>query len=322
MELLCSQQISPKNAFHNAFTDFIEFQGTFYVCYRQATNHVSKDGKIIILSSSDLNKWSKHSTLAQYNADLRDPKLSITPDNQLCCLFYRKVFNQQGVNIENKSCVSFSQDAKTWSAFKLVSPNNWWLWRLRWIPNQKEALGIAYRRSENRVALYQGNPQRYLDCTVNDLMSLATHGKGYPNESDIIFNQKGEAICLLRRDAGTGSAQLGIAKAPYKKWQWIDLVYYLGGPCLIQLKDGRILTCSRVFTKAKGPQTYLLEIQINENNLGQYQAKLLPLFALPSAGDNSYPAMIEKQGHLYISYYSEHESYPSDIYMAKVVLET
>ncbi len=305
---------------HNAFCDLCFYKGKLYCCFRQASTHVSPDGEICIMATSDFVNWQQVSSYKLNYCDLRDPKLSVSPDGKLTLLFYKKRFGiEEGKlsskAIENRSCVSFSNDGLSWSSIRDLAEPNWWLWRLSW--HQSNALGIAYNRSQNKVKLYAGNPHRQFECIHENLFGLDTHGKAYPNESDIIFADDGMALCLLRRDADTGSAQLGYAKPPYKQWRWIDLKYYIGGPAMLKLSDGRIIVGSRLWSKDRGPITCLSELHLDLKNSN---AKLEPILELPSAGDNSYPGMVEHDGNLYIAYYSQHKERHCQVFFAKCSL--
>lgn len=300
-----------QNKHHNAFTDLIEYKGQYFCCFRQASNHISPDGFIQILVSNDLENWQKLPSIRRYLADLRDPKLSIHPDGKLLLTYYRKQYDTKSACIANENCIQFSQTGESWSQPRIYAQNNWWLWRHRWF--NQTALGIAYNRAQNTVHLYQGDPLRQFHKIKDPLFSLDLNGKGYPNESDICFLADGTAICILRRDADSYSAQLGIAKPNYQQWQWFDLAEYIGGPNIIELTNGKIIIAGRRWTKTARLSTWIFELDLTDK-------KLIPLIELPSAGDNSYPAMLEKNANLYVSYYSQHENKKCSIYIAKLSL--
>src|SRR6266496_6534736 len=71
---------------HNAFTDLIRFQNKWFCTFREAESHLSGHGKIRVLSSVEGEQWDSLSLLAEPGVDLRDPKLSITPDDRLMLL--------------------------------------------------------------------------------------------------------------------------------------------------------------------------------------------------------------------------------------------
>jgi hypothetical protein len=72
---------------HSAFTDLIRFKGKWLCTFREADNHAGgQDGKIRVIVSEDGDKWKSSALLAEDGVDLRDPKISITPDGKLMLL--------------------------------------------------------------------------------------------------------------------------------------------------------------------------------------------------------------------------------------------
>ena len=68
---------------HNGFTDLIRFRERWYCSFREGSARTSQDGSIRVLSSPDGKTWSSSTVLGYPGADLRDPKLSLTPDRRL-----------------------------------------------------------------------------------------------------------------------------------------------------------------------------------------------------------------------------------------------
>src|SRR5437763_12317935 len=68
---------------HNAFTDLIRWRGKWYCTFREADAHVGGDGQLRLLESADGTTWESAALLGEEGVDLRDPKLSITPDGRL-----------------------------------------------------------------------------------------------------------------------------------------------------------------------------------------------------------------------------------------------
>src|SRR5262249_31193113 len=73
-------------AAHNAFTDLVRFQGRWSCVFREGASHVSPDGAIRVLTSVDGVEWTSAALITSPTADLRDPKLSVTPDGRLMLL--------------------------------------------------------------------------------------------------------------------------------------------------------------------------------------------------------------------------------------------
>src|SRR5687767_7676252 len=68
---------------HNAFTSLVRFNGAWFCAFREGKGHVSPDGAARVLTSADGETWASAARLTNPAADLRDPKLCITPDNRL-----------------------------------------------------------------------------------------------------------------------------------------------------------------------------------------------------------------------------------------------
>lgn len=301
---------------HSAFTDLCLWNGELYCCFREAQNHISNDGRICIVRLDLAGKVLNKTYIAELRSDLRDPKLSITPDNQLMLLVYQRQFKIEGQIDYCKPTVYFSNTGKSWSSPKHIGDNFWWLWRLRWHTIQHatsqfkahQAYGFAYNRAANRIHLYSGDPKSNFHIHSESVLSLAQHQLGYPNESDIMFDGL-NARAIVRRDADTCSAQLGESHYPFKQWQWTDLGAYLGGPCLVEKGKNSAWVAGRIWRNYQF-KTALLSLN--------FTTKKLKLEAeLPSAGDNSYPGLVFHSNRLYMSYYSSHEDNKSQIYLAQ-----
>src|SRR5436853_7541103 len=72
-ELLESRKIWDA-APHNAFTDLIRFGGAWYCCFREGSAHVSPDGAVRVITSTDGQQWTSAARLTREGADLRDAK--------------------------------------------------------------------------------------------------------------------------------------------------------------------------------------------------------------------------------------------------------
>ncbi|MCX7667268.1 MAG: hypothetical protein N2112_17190, partial [Gemmataceae bacterium] len=68
---------------HNAFTDLVRFQGRWFCVFREGKNHVSPDGALRVLTSTDGVSWESAALITSKNSDLRDAKITVTPDGQL-----------------------------------------------------------------------------------------------------------------------------------------------------------------------------------------------------------------------------------------------
>ena len=295
---------------HCAFTDLTHFNGALFCCFREAQDHVSGDGILRVLCLTKDGQIHYQQRLTITGADLRDPKLCITNKNELMLLAYARYANAENKTTSTENLVWVSQTGDSWSSPSSLGLNLWWLWRVRF--NQSsvfpEGYGFAYNRRADRIDFYQGDPKRHLQRVKQGALSLDKHGLGYPNESDLIIEDDGKIIALIRRDADSFSAVLGESYPPYTTWHWRDLNEYIGGPVMYRLHAEKYIVAGRAWT---GKQLITRLWLLNP-----ITAELNVLATLPSAGDNSYPGISLVGNELYVSYYSSHIDNRSQIYLA------
>src|SRR5690606_8875063 len=124
---------------HNAFTDMVRHKGEWYVTFREGSKHVSPDGKLRVIASKDGKSWRSFALISDPAADLRDPKIKVSPAGNL------QVF---GAAATEKGHQSMVWDLPGLQG-KPIGDFNYWLWNWTW--NGKEGLGIGYRtKSEER----------------------------------------------------------------------------------------------------------------------------------------------------------------------------
>lgn len=69
---------------HSAFTDLVRFRGDLYCAFREGSGHIpGRNGVIRVIRSEDGMNWESVALLQERHVDLRDPKLSVTPDGRL-----------------------------------------------------------------------------------------------------------------------------------------------------------------------------------------------------------------------------------------------
>lgn len=287
---------------HNAFTDLCYFRQRYYLVFRQASTHHSKDGLLRIMSSVQGKKWRTVAILQNPVADLRDGKLTVTPDGRLQLLaaaaFHDKITQAY------QSYLWLSPDGKNWSEPQAVGEADYWLWRLSSCGEQ--AYAIAYKcGSDRHIRLYKQNQQKLFDVTAPRI-----YDKGYANEAALVFDNNDIAWCLLRKDPDHG--QLGHALPPYTHWQWSDIGCRIGGPQAIFTEAGQLLAMVRLYDD---------QVRTSLVTLDLHTGQLIELLALPSGGDCSYAGMVLQQNKLLVSYYSSHQGH-SCIYTALLLLET
>jgi len=296
------RQIWNKSSMHCAFTDLIYFEKKWYCAFREGSHHMSFDGKIRVLMSDDGVKWKAHSLIPWSGGDLRDPKFFITPEGKL--FFTAGVRVAARPNLSNRVfSVTFELERGRFSQYH-ISKDNALTWRWSASTQNNSVYSVAYSGLDGVGCLYKSIDGKNW---IKHVTNFYPQSPCFTNETSIAFKRSGLAFCLTRRDGSNCNALLGTSKAPYKKWNWIDLNIAVGGPKLLFLNNNTMIAAFRVFTE---DDAKTMVYQFSE--LGEVKH----LYTLPSSGDCSYPGLVEVNGQLWVSYYSSHNSNTS-IYLAK-----
>jgi hypothetical protein len=116
---------------HNAFTDLIRWRGKWYCTFRESAGHVGGNGELRVLESADGDRWEPAALLKEPGIDLRDPKLSITPDDRLMITAGGSVYDGKTL-LGRQPRVAFSRGGREWTATQRVLTEGEWLWRVTW----------------------------------------------------------------------------------------------------------------------------------------------------------------------------------------------
>lgn len=298
---------------HNAFTDLVYFRDKWYCTFREGTGHVpGVNGSIRVIASADGQNWTSVALISEAGIDLRDPKLSVTPDKRLMlnleAAYYegRKALKRESwVAFSDKKGTRFGPGENIKLPTELIS-NSDWLWRVTW--HKGTAYGVMYQSSADedwRAHLLKTTDGKNFDLVTTFPIT------GKPSEATVRFDQQDRLIVLLRQDGEDKIGLIGNSLPPYGEWSWKKVGRQLGGPNFVILPGGRLVCTTRDYT---GPErtTALAFVGLD----GQYE----PVFSFPSNGDTSYPGMVLRDGILYISYYSGHEG-KANIYLARVSVD-
>ncbi len=289
---------------HNAFTDLIRFQDQWFCVFREGQAHVSPDGALRVITSRDGVDWESAALIESPNSDLRDAKITITPDNRLM-LSGAEALNEPDDHT-HQSLVWFSVDGFAWSDRYEVADRDFWLWRITWHNSVAWGFGYGTRHDNRSIRLYSSGDGKEFQTVV-----ASSFDDGYPNETALVFLDDDTCHCLLRRDGDRPTAQLGTAQSPYVDWQWQDLGVRIGGPQMIRIPDGRLVAAVRLYDGAT--RTALCLVDHATGSLREF-------LTLPSGGDTSYAGMVWHEDHLWVSYYSSHEG-KTGIYLAVVEMD-
>src|SRR6185295_11795455 len=98
---------------HNAFTDLIRFKDRWLCVFREVKTHVSPDGALRVIGSADGREGTSEALVTLAGADLRDAKITSTPDGRL--LLSGAAAYPKPAAVGHQSLSWFSSDGKTWS---------------------------------------------------------------------------------------------------------------------------------------------------------------------------------------------------------------
>lgn len=302
------------SAGHNAFTDLIKFNGNYYCSFREGSGHVpGTDGLVRILKSSDGGNWESVALLEKPGIDLRDPKLSVTPEGRIMVIIGGSIYKggkllgrEPQVSFSDRSGKQFSDPEKVTIDPDVVSWGDW-IWRVTWYKGTGYAID------------YQIGPQERKGPTALYLVKT-TDGKnyekvsklevdGFPNESTVRFDKKGTMYVLIRRELEDKMGVWASSGAPYTQWNFKKLDFRLGGPNFIFLNNKKIV----VGTRGYEPDVY------TGLYVGTKKGDFKEVVHLPSGKDNSYPGLVLEKDRLLVSYYSSHEG-KAAIYIADIPL--
>lgn len=287
---------------HNAFTDLVRFKDAWFCTFREGDAHVGGDGQCRILTSRDGETWTSSAVIAEKGIDLRDPKLSVTPDGRLMLVAGGSVY--EGKTFKGRQPrVAFSADGKTWTPTKRVLTEGEWLWRVTW--HEGTCYGVTYNAAADRSGATVRLVKSRDGETFTEVKKLDITDR--PGEATVRFQKDGTMVALVRRENGNQRGWVGSAKAPYTEWSWKELDMRLGGPEFIILPNGEMWAGTRQHN-GKETKTILGKLTLD---------KLEPKLTFESGGDTSYPGMVWHDGQVWMSFYSSHEG-KSKIYLAKV----
>jgi hypothetical protein len=306
---------------HNAFTDLIRWRDKWYCTFREADGHVGGDGQLRVLESTDGSQWISAGLVTEQGIDLRDPKLSITPDDRLMIVAGGSVY-EGATLLGRQPRVAFSRDGREWTAPQRVLEEGEWLWRVTW--HAGRAYGVSYNAAarttpaakdaaqSGRVAPGPADWKLKLVASpdgINYQLITYLDVPGHPNETTLRFLPNDDMIALVRREGGNTNGWIGRSQPPYRDWTWQETAHRLGGPNFIRLPDGALWAASRHYPG--GAKT----VRAGMTPDGNYS----PALTLASGGDTSYAGLVWHEGLLWMSYYSSHEG-KSAIYLAKIKL--
>lgn len=295
-----------RDGMHNAFTDLVYWNDMYLISYRKGAGHISGDGQAIVAMSSDRERFTEVARL-KINGDTRDPKLVPMADGRLAMLTACWI---EGVARRKlQQFVSFSQDACHWTPPQPIGEPDQWLWRVR--VHEGRYYGLQYGAMPGRT-LRRDEPERQHQLMISDDMlhwePVARVGPTdrIIGESDIAFQEDGEAWIVVRCNTGSGNAFFACARPPYTDWEVSELTGKIHAPVILRYRNLHYVA-GRARLSDMEMSDYAQPGQSTTGVWRLEKGRVTPVLNLPSAGDCSYCGLIEDpEGRVCLSYYSQH----------------
>lgn len=285
---------------YSAFPSIVRYKDAWYVSFREGVSHIFDEngiaaGKTRILRSTDCKHWKSVALLEKEGFDLRDPKLSVTPDGRLMVMQGGSVYVDKEL-VDRVPHVSFSSDGRTFSDPEPVEypeqEGAAWFWRMTW--HEGTGYTVSYGSPEdNKLELLKTADGLHFEKITDIALD------GFPNETTARFLPDGRMVLLIRREQEDKLAYLGVSEPPFTDWKLKPLRFQIGGPEIAVLPDGSLVIGGRAYFEGGDTRTCLWKGNVE----GDFELWKI----LPSGADNSYPGFLVEDGELKVVYYSSHE---------------
>lgn len=313
------------NGEHNAFTDLIWFRGKIYLTFRSCPDGhmVFPTSTVRVLVSEDLGKdWREVHRFSVPKRDVRDPHFLAFRDR---LFVYTGTWycgdgppKQREAN-QMLGYAAVSADGEDWTGpHVLEGTYGHYVWRAATYGGRAYLCGRRKKDFvETQVTSEEG--RRLTESAMlesDDGLAFRTRSlfqQEWGNETAFQFGSDGSVIAVART---LRNAQLCRSEPPYDEWTRTDLGRFIGGPLLARWR-GEWIVGGRHAEEGTSPVTALYRLNGDE---------LQEIARLPSAGDNSYPGLVElPSGDALVSWYSTHEKGPSGmpftaVYLAELTL--
>ncbi len=288
---------------HNAFTDLTWWHGAYYLCFRHGTSHLSMDGEVRVMRSTDLKTWEASGTLDTL-ADDRDPHFAVT-DEALYVFFgvwdlAHATDNGVPGRGRLRSHFASTEDGEHWSKVQGIYEPDWWLWRVR--AHDGAFYSVAYFLKWPAVSTGEARLLKSDDALHWNEVSVISKDR-IPDESDIRFHPDHSLELVTRTCDKAGDSMWLRSDTMQTQWQRKDLGVLIHCPVITEWKD-------RCFVAGRGRDDKGYNTSIWEMKGGTVEH----LITLPSGGDTAYPGMIvpidaQDSDHpvFAVSWYSQHE---------------
>lgn len=298
-------------------TDLVRFKDAWCMVCCESSQAEVRQGALRVIISKDGLKWEPSALIESPTPGklLSNPRVCVKPDGQLMLTAEGIVPNPQspeplpkfGGTVQTLAWVS--NDGRVWSAARSLGIADNVMSGTVWHRERAYSYShgcICGSAQTIRILSFDNNAgsQELFEQTVSGF---------FPDRGALTFvGDVGH--CLMSRagvDGGFQTAKLGIAKAPYVQWEWMETNLPLSSPSLIQLPDKRVIAAVGLYEGKE--RTSLCELGLNTG-------KLTELLVLLDNGEPIHVGLGVHDGHLWISYQALQQG-RWNAYLAKVLVE-
>ena len=287
---------------HNAYTDLIKFNGTYYCAYSEeyssSMDTVEAMGNIEIIRSKTGKKWERVAMIQKKGMNLCNPRLSITPDRQIMIIMDGTA--SPLVSFSDKKGDVFSEpEAVNIDTTIILGKKR--LWKVTWFRGTGYALFYKSDSKNGNLSLLKTIDGKNFE------MVTKIEVDGLLNEATLRFDQKGIMYALIGQEEGDKKGTLGMSDWPYTDWSYTKMNN-------IPSRFNFIIVNKSIVMVAPGlsmPELHTGILVVNKNS------SLKEIIKLHLVKYACFPGVLTEPSNLLVSCCSVHEG-RSAIYMVEV----
>ncbi len=285
-----------RDGWYNAFADLVLWRDYYWLSYRRGTKHHADHGMVVVLRSSDLQRWQEVAVLDRpqgisgvIDSGVQDGHFCVAGD-RLCITINTRVPTEE--------YLSWTDDGINWSEPLLQTMEGFepFIWRMTY--------------HDDRFWCATSGPESdplYLIVSDDGIIwteharIAGTNVHDWSGETDLLFRPDGELWCVVR------SEWPGVffrSRPPYTEWEGGHSIGLCDAPSICEA-DGEVFVAGRL-------RVPLFEGDLRlhpQGTTGVYHLRrggARPLLAFPVGGDSAYSGLITTgPGKLAIAYFSD-----------------
>ncbi len=294
-----------KDGWHNSNADLIYWRGYFYLIHAASPFHFgSARCHLKLWRSADAMQWEKVAQFSNAPEDIRDPKFAVINDRLFLYVLLNRDFNPEPYT----TAYSMSDDGEHWTPLKPVEPAGWLFWRPKSMDGKTWYVPAYWWEHGQSILLRSTDGEHWEKVSI-----IYTGDRN--DETDVEFLPDGRMLAVARlefsddflRGDPRGSTLIALSDPPYTAWKISakSSLTRLDGPCLFTY-HGKVYALGRYQPIKDRPFSYPGSIFSRKRTalFVVQEDGLVYLGDLPSAGDTSYGAVVQRGEELFIAYYT------------------